>query len=145
MARKSRNPRIFGGKDLIELGTMAAGLAATASLNEKFLWPVVKNVAPGTGMLSQIAHGAANLVTAGILGKLVSMAGQHRIGENLQLGGQVLGAGEIVLSPIPGATVTGSFPTSFPWRAPSAALAPTAAVPLLQPGTTPSAANSGGI
>lgn len=133
MAR--RNPSLFG-QDLIKRGKQALGLAVTAGVNEKFVWPQLKNAVPGGGMGSQVAHGLTNIGVAFGVGKLFGMVGQRNLGELMQEGGTILGVGEIILSPIPGATIAGSFPTSLPWGKTPAVTPPVNPL-LLSPGNGP--------
>ena len=116
------------GQDLVSVGWKALGLAGSGALADKFVWPAVKNVVPGQGAVSQMAHGATTFVTAVLLGKGVSMMGQRTIGHDLTEGGVILGIGEVIASVLPGFAVSGSFPTALAFEAP-VRLAPGPATP----------------
>lgn len=145
-----RNPSLFG-EDLVKRGKQAVGLALTAGVTDKFVWPHLKQMAPGSGMASQVAHGATDIGVAWAIGQGLKMLGQAALGRDFQDGGTVLGIGEVVLSPIPGASISGNFPTSFPNFMKPAAVAPaatpsavtTGSPPLLLPSGAPAAAMAG--
>ena len=138
-----RNPSLLG-QDLVKLGKQAVGLVGAGALNDKFLWPAVKGFVPGGGILSQAAHGVGTLASALLIGKGADVLGQRALGNDLQAGGRLLGGGELIGSVVPGFTVSGSFPTSFPFQRPVVSVEAPGGPLLLTPATPAIAASQTG-
>lgn len=119
MPRTRANPGVFG-QDLVSIGWKALGLVGSGAVADKFIWPMVKNVAPGQGAVSQLMHGITTFGTAIALGAGVGAMGQRAIGRDITEGGAILGVGEAIGSVVPGFTVSGTFPTALPAISPAA-------------------------
>lgn len=130
------NPKLFG-QDLVGAGVKALGAVASAAVNDKFLWPTLRNMIPGAGVPSQLAHAGATLVAAAVIGKGADMVGQRKLGDDLQQGGTIMGIADGVGAFVPGFSLTGKFPTSL--QLPKTAAAPAA----LNPGNTNTGLPSG--
>ena len=108
---ETRNNPDFFGIDVEEVAAGAVGLAATAALNDSFVFPFVSKLMPVTGVAGGLLNAATTFATAIGLDKVLSMFGMRGAGNDAAHGGEILGAARVVSAFAPNLmSIQASFP-----------------------------------
>ncbi len=101
------NPVDILGEDVVKVGAMAVGLAATAMVNDSFVHPVVSRFIPVSGQaMSKLVDAGTTAGTAWGIGEVVGMVSRP-IGRDMKRGGLILSAGKVISVPFSGFAISG--------------------------------------
>ena len=101
------NPVDILGEDVVKVGAMAVGLAATAMVNDSFVHPAVSKFVPaGSQATSKLVDAATTAGTAWAIGEGVGMV-DRSIGRDMKTGGLILAAGKVISVPFSGFSISG--------------------------------------
>jgi len=112
-----QNPKIFG-EDIVDLAVEAAGVGATAVVNDKLVAPIVSRFIAFTpdSPQAKVADAGSTMGAALVGGAIVGMISK-RYGYLVKKGGMLLGAAKGVSIIVPGFSLTGNIPAlgNLPW------------------------------
>lgn len=103
------NPDILG-EDVMKVGVIAVGLAATAAVNDKLVYPLVAKFVPSASVqVHKLVDAGTTVVSAWGVGKAVGLVGRG-YGEDAKIGGLALAAGKVISVPFADFSISANFP-----------------------------------
>ena len=113
----ARNPEIVG-VDIVEAAWVALGIPAAGLVDDKLVFPLVKQLVPqitANETVGKLADAGTTAASAWGVGTAVGML-DYTIGKRLKYGGVLYAVGKVIASLVPGFSISGTFPKSLPWQ-----------------------------